>query len=132
MGADQANRRRRAGAEWVLFRRHPRLQQHSLSTRPLVGGLGRGPPALGVIGAALTRREDARFVAGRATFIDDIAPPGAAHVAFVRSPHAHAEIVGVHLPGGAPGLVAVLAAADLDGLVRPFPVQAVDGAPAGR
>ncbi len=81
-----------------------------------------------MIGAALTRREDARFVAGRATFIDDIAPAGAAHVAFVRSPHAHAEIVGVHPPGGAPGLVAVLAAADLDGLVRPFPVQAVDGA----
>jgi carbon-monoxide dehydrogenase large subunit len=81
-----------------------------------------------VIGAALTRREDARFITGRATFLDDIAPAGAAHVAFVRSPHAHAEIVGVHKATGVAGLVAVLTAADLDGLVQPFPVAPLDGA----
>jgi carbon-monoxide dehydrogenase large subunit len=81
-----------------------------------------------VIGAAMTRREDGRFLTGRATYLDDIAPAGAAHVEFVRSPHAHAEIVAVHKPDGAPGLVAVLTAADLDGLVQPFPVLALDGA----
>ena len=45
------------------------------------------------IGARLRRREDARLLTGRGTFVDDIRLPGVVHAAFVRSPHAHARIV---------------------------------------
>jgi aerobic carbon-monoxide dehydrogenase large subunit len=44
------------------------------------------------IGKPLRRREDARLLRGRGQFVDDIAPPGTAWCAFVRSPHAHARI----------------------------------------
>jgi carbon-monoxide dehydrogenase large subunit len=51
-----------------------------------------------VIGAAVRRVEDARFLAGCGSFIDDLALPAMLHCAFVRSPHAHARIVEI-LPG---------------------------------
>jgi aerobic carbon-monoxide dehydrogenase large subunit len=44
------------------------------------------------VGKPLRRREDARFLRGRGQFVDDVAPPGTAWCAFVRSPHAHAAI----------------------------------------
>ena len=44
------------------------------------------------IGKPLRRREDVRFLRGSGQFVDDIAPPGTAWCAFVRSPHAHAHI----------------------------------------
>ncbi|MEV6638697.1 aerobic carbon-monoxide dehydrogenase large subunit [Amycolatopsis sp. NPDC051371] len=42
-----------------------------------------------------TRKEDARFVRGRGTFVDDLVRPGLLHGAVLRSPHAHARIVSV-------------------------------------
>jgi carbon-monoxide dehydrogenase large subunit len=42
-----------------------------------------------------TRKEDARFVRGRGTFVDDVVRPGMLHGAVLRSPHAHARIVSV-------------------------------------
>ncbi len=65
---------------------------------------------------------------GRSRFLDDIERPGMAHVAFVRSPFAHAAITSIGLPEGGDGLVAVLTAEDLGSLVRPFPVPPLDGA----
>ena len=47
------------------------------------------------LGKPLRRREDIRFLRGRGQFVDDVAPPGTAWCAFVRSPHAHARIRGV-------------------------------------
>ena len=44
------------------------------------------------IGQPLRRREDMKFLTGRATFVDDIALPDTCHVAFLRSPHASALI----------------------------------------
>jgi len=44
---------------------------------------------------AVPRKEDARFVRGRGTFVDDIALPGMLHGAVLRSPLAHARIVSV-------------------------------------
>ena len=49
--------------------------------------------------------EDERILRGRTRYLDDIEPPGAAHVAFVRSPFAHARIGGVGRPRAARGRV---------------------------
>jgi carbon-monoxide dehydrogenase large subunit len=81
-----------------------------------------------VIGRPLTRREDARVLRGQTRYIDDIERPGQLHAAFVRSPHAHAAVRAIGVPDAAPGLVAVLTAANLGSRVRPFPVPPLDGA----
>lgn len=47
------------------------------------------------IGLPLQRREDGRFLAGQARYLDDIVFPGALFAKFVRSPHAHASIRGI-------------------------------------
>ena len=49
-------------------------------------------PEGGYIGAPIPRREDARLLTGRGTFVDDLEMPGVAHAAMVRSPHAHARV----------------------------------------
>ena len=81
-----------------------------------------------MIGEPLRRREDLPLVRGDGRYIDDLTLPGLAHVAFVRSHHARARIVGVHAPSRAPGLLRVLTAADLIGRARPLPVIAPEGA----
>ncbi len=81
-----------------------------------------------MIGQSLRRREDARVLLGQTTYLDDIERAGLAHVAFVRSPHAHATITAIDVPAAADGLVTVVTAADLEGLVAPFPVPPLDGA----
>ena len=45
-----------------------------------------------MIGARVPRVEDGRLLTGRGRYVGDLAVPGALHVAFVRSPHAHARI----------------------------------------
>ncbi|HWD57967.1 MAG TPA: xanthine dehydrogenase family protein molybdopterin-binding subunit [Stellaceae bacterium] len=76
--------------------------------------------SLARIGDAPKRREDARFVTGRGRYLDDIAFEGLAHAVLLRSPHAHARLVGVDAAAAraAPGVLAVLTAseADADGL----------------
>jgi carbon-monoxide dehydrogenase large subunit len=47
------------------------------------------------IGRQIERKEDHRLLIGAGRFIDDIEIPGALHVCFVRSPHAHARIVAI-------------------------------------
>lgn len=76
-----------------------------------------------LFGAKVKRREDPRLVAGRATYTDDVKLPGMVHVAFVRSPYAHARIVRVDVSAArrAPGVVAVFTGADLAGKVGPLP-----------
>ncbi len=44
------------------------------------------------IGAALPRSEDLRLLTGQGNYAADLSCPGACFAAFVRSPHAHAEI----------------------------------------
>jgi carbon-monoxide dehydrogenase large subunit len=80
-----------------------------------------------LVGRPVRRREDERILRGRTRYLDDIDPPGAAHVAFVRSPFAHARIDGVDVPDGLDGVFAVLTAADLEGRARDLPVQGVEG-----
>src|SRR3954462_12403904 len=44
---------------------------------------------------ALKRKEDARFIRGRGTFVDDVQLPRMLHGAVLRSPLAHARLVRV-------------------------------------
>jgi aerobic carbon-monoxide dehydrogenase large subunit len=53
-----------------------------------------------MIGAALRRVEDQRFLTGAGRFVDDLFLPGALHCALVRSPHPHARIVSIEIPEG--------------------------------
>lgn len=46
-------------------------------------------------GKRIKRNEDPRLLTGQALFTDDVNLPHMAHVAFVRSPHAHARILSV-------------------------------------
>lgn len=50
------------------------------------------------VGAPLMRKEDDRFMRGRGRYVADIKPAGVRDVAFVRSPLAHARIVGIRVP----------------------------------
>jgi len=52
------------------------------------------PPYPSAYGPA-RRKEDARFIRGRGTFVDDVQLPGMLHGAILRSPLAHARIRGV-------------------------------------
>ncbi|MGA8338469.1 MAG: xanthine dehydrogenase family protein molybdopterin-binding subunit [Solirubrobacteraceae bacterium] len=81
-----------------------------------------------MIGQPLRRREDLPLVRGAGRYVDDLVPPGLAHVVFVRSYHARASIVGVRAPPSAPGLLRVFTAADLTGRARPMRVTAPEGA----
>jgi carbon-monoxide dehydrogenase large subunit len=61
-------------------------------------------------GQAITRREDPRFLLGRARYVDDVRIPGTLHAAFVRSDEAHARILRVDTSAAEAleGVVAVL------------------------
>lgn len=63
----------------------------------------------------VTRVEDIRFLTGRGRYIDDIAPQGALHAVFLRSPVAHADIVSLDLDDAraAPGVHLVVTEDDL-------------------
>jgi len=86
------------------------------------------------IGRAIPRVEDRRFLLGRGRYTDDISLDGQAYCVFVRSPHAHARIVGIDASqaAAAPGVLAVLTGADYvaDGLAgiahMPNPADALD------
>ena len=80
-----------------------------------------------LVGRPVRRREDERILRGRTRYLDDIDPPGAAHVAFARSPFAHARIGGVEVPAPSAGVLAVITAADIDGRVTDLPVQGFEG-----
>ena len=77
------------------------------------------------IGATVNRVEDPRLLTGRGRFVDDVRFPGMAHAAFVRSTVPHGRIVGIDTSAARalPGVVAVLTAADLDGVCAPLQQQ---------
>jgi aerobic carbon-monoxide dehydrogenase large subunit len=75
-----------------------------------------------ILGNRVARVEDPRFLTTGGEYVADIELPGAAHVAYVRSPYAHANITSIDLDEArsAPGVLAVFTAADLAGL-KPIP-----------
>jgi len=72
------------------------------------------------IGQPVTRFEDRRLLQGEGRFLDDVRLPGQTQAVIVRSPHAHARIVGIDTSAAAkaPGVLAVFTGADVarDGL----------------
>ena len=72
------------------------------------------------IGQSVPRKEDGRFITGKGRYTDDIKQVGQSHAYFVRSPHAHADVVSIDVDEAlsAPGVIAVLTGADVtaDGL----------------
>ena len=52
-----------------------------------------------MIGSAIRRVEDARFLTGSGRFVDDLSFPGMLHCAIVRSPHPHARIRSISCSG---------------------------------
>jgi carbon-monoxide dehydrogenase large subunit len=95
------------------------------------------------IGRARLRKEDAKLITGQTNWTDNITLPGMLHMAFVRSPFAHAKITRVDVSGALsqPGVIAAFSGADLgaeqgslpcawpvtpDIVIPPHPPMAVD------
>jgi carbon-monoxide dehydrogenase large subunit len=95
------------------------------------------------VGRARLRKEDAKLITGQTNWTDNIRLPGMLHMAFVRSPFAHAKITRVDVSGALsqPGVIAAFSGADLaaeqgslpcawpvtpDIVIPPHPPMAVD------
>ncbi|SES07815.1 xanthine dehydrogenase family protein molybdopterin-binding subunit [Actinokineospora terrae] len=67
------------------------------------------------VGKARLRKEDARLVTGRTRWTDNLTVPGLLHLAFLRSPVAHARITSIDVEAARrkPGVVAVFTGADI-------------------
>jgi len=81
------------------------------------------------IGRPIKRREDLRFIQGRARYVDDITLPNMAHLVIVRSPHAHARLRDMRVDEArrGPGVVAVVTSQDLAGRIHPMPINPMQG-----
>src|ERR671931_79146 len=78
-----------------------------------------------LVGARVQRREDPRLVSGHGRFVDDLSAARTLHMGVVRSPFAHARIqrIDAGAAQSAPGVAAVLVAADFRKAIRhPLPV----------
>jgi CO/xanthine dehydrogenase Mo-binding subunit len=74
------------------------------------------------IGRAVPRPNLDRLLAGRGQFVSDVVLPRMVHVAFVRSPHAHARIRAIDTAAAkrAAGVVAVVTGAELAKVCSPW------------
>src|SRR5437588_9632878 len=74
------------------------------------------------IGRSVPRPNLKRLTQGRAQFVSDLVLPRMAHVAFVRSPHAHAAIKRIETAAAckAPGVIAVVTGAELARVITPW------------
>ena len=78
-----------------------------------------------LVGAAVERMEDARFLAGAGTFADDLVREGMLHVMILRSPVAHARIVEIDASAALAmaGVHAVITAADIGAAMPLIPLR---------
>ncbi|WP_144295161.1 xanthine dehydrogenase family protein molybdopterin-binding subunit [Rhodoligotrophos appendicifer] len=88
------------------------------------------------IGKRVLRKEDHRFITGKGRYTDDINLPHQTYASFVRSPHAHANILSIDASAAraAPGVVGVLTGDDLaadkiGGLICGWMIHSKDGTP---
>jgi len=74
------------------------------------------------IGKSVPRPNVRKLVEGRGQFVDDIVLPRMVHVAFVRSPHAHASIAGIDTAEAlqVPGVLRVFTGRDLEPHCEPW------------
>src|SRR5215467_1676243 len=77
-----------------------------------------------LLGAQVKRKEDPRLITGASQYVADVALPGLQHVAFVRSPHAHARVRGIDATAALarPGVVHVVTGKDLMRHCEPLPI----------
>ena len=77
-----------------------------------------------LIGKSVKRREDPALITGRGQYVDDVRLAGMAHIAIVRSLHAHARILEVDVSRSTdmPGVVAVFTGADIQEQLGSLPV----------
>jgi aerobic carbon-monoxide dehydrogenase large subunit len=80
------------------------------------------PANLRQIGRPMPRPATRRLLAGRGSYLDDVTWPRQLHAAFLRSPHAHADIEAIELTaaGQLPGVTAVLTWTDLAPVCAPW------------
>src|SRR5687767_5090518 len=87
------------------------------------------PPG-SILGTAVRRVEDPELLRGRGSFVDNLASrrDDVLHAVFVRSPMAHARLVGIDVAdaAAAPGVVGVLVSADLGETPVPLFASASD------
>ena len=83
-----------------------------------------------MVGASVKRKEDPGLITGAGKYVGDIKLPGMRHVAFVRSPYAHARILGID--GSAAldraGVLAVVTGDDLRDQYEKVPMAGGDEA----
>src|ERR1700749_1300767 len=90
---------------------------------------------MSILGTRVIRTEDPRLLTSGGVYVDDLREPdlaGAVRATFVRSTAAHALITGIDTSAAleAPGVVAVLTAADMTDLPTPPPPEPLpEGAP---
>jgi carbon-monoxide dehydrogenase large subunit len=82
-----------------------------------------GPGQRRWIGKSVRRIEDPRLLHGKGRYIDDLKLPRMAHAAILRSPHAHARIVGIDSSAAEklPGVVRVVTGKDCQERMNPLP-----------
>ena len=81
-----------------------------------------------LVGASVKRKEDPGLITGAGKYVGDIKLPGMGHVAFLRSPYAHAKILNIDTAAAAArdGVLAVVTGADLREQYEPVPVAGGD------
>ena len=78
---------------------------------------------MSILGNRVVRKEDPKFLTSGGTYVDDLKIDGAARVTYVRSTSAHARIRSVDIDEArsAPGVLAVVTAADIE--LDPLPLE---------
>src|SRR3984885_9287091 len=74
------------------------------------------------IGRSVPRPNLARLTQGRGQYVSDVVLPRMVHVAYLRSPHAHARITAIDTAAAkkAPGVVGVVTGAELAKVMTPW------------
>src|SRR5213596_1200643 len=74
------------------------------------------------IGKIVPRPNLERLLQGRGLYVSDIELPRMAHVVFLRSPHAHAKIIGIDAAAAKrmPGVIAVVTGQELAVVITPW------------
>src|SRR4051794_28558386 len=77
------------------------------------------------IGTSVLRKEDRALLRGEGCYAGDVRLAGMLQAMVVRSPHAHARVLGVDSAAALalPGVIAVLSAADLPHDLQPIPLR---------
>src|SRR5947207_2976565 len=100
-------------------RRHDRRMKIVEDNPPILTALDR-PNSY--IGRSVPRPNLTRLTEGRGQYVSDVTLPRMAHVAYLRSPHAHARIARIEASAAkeAPGVIAVVTGAELAKVITPW------------